>query len=56
MLDIEKTIQEMTIAEKVSLLAGRDFWHTVPIKRLDIPAVRVSQASTTLCRTYRTDV
>ncbi|KAK6203611.1 beta-glucosidase [Scheffersomyces amazonensis] len=41
-LDIEKLIEELTIEEKLSLLAGKDFWHTVPIERLDIPSIRVS--------------
>lgn len=41
-LDVESLIQELTDQEKISLLAGIDFWHTVPIERLDIPSVRVS--------------
>jgi beta-glucosidase len=32
----------MTLAEKVSLLAGADMWHTVAIERLNIPAIQVS--------------
>lgn len=35
-------IQQMTLDEKISLLAGRDMWHTVPIERLGIPAIRVT--------------
>ena len=41
-LDIEQLIQELTLSEKVSLLAGVDTWHTVPIKRLGIPSIRTS--------------
>ncbi|KAK6462023.1 beta-glucosidase [Scheffersomyces coipomensis] len=41
-LDIESLIEELTVEEKLSLLAGKDFWHTVPIDRLDIPSIRVS--------------
>ncbi|EGW31177.1 beta-glucosidase [Spathaspora passalidarum NRRL Y-27907] len=41
-LDIESLIEELTLSEKISLLAGYDFWHTVPIERLNIPSVRVS--------------
>lgn len=32
----------MTLGEQVSLLAGADFWTTVPIARLGIPAIKVS--------------
>lgn len=41
-LDIEQLIQELTLSEKISLLAGVDFWHTVPVKRLGIPSIRTS--------------
>ncbi|KAG2731630.1 hypothetical protein G9P44_005217 [Scheffersomyces stipitis] len=41
-LDVERLIEELTIPEKISLLAGKDFWHTVPIERLNIPSIRVS--------------
>jgi beta-glucosidase len=39
---MENLINEMTLAEKVSLLAGADMWHTVAIERLGIPAIQVS--------------
>ena len=32
----------MTLEEKVSLLAGIDFWHTHAIERLGIPAIKVT--------------
>jgi beta-glucosidase len=35
-------LQQMTVAEKVSLLAGASAWTTVPIERLGIPAIKVS--------------
>ncbi|KAJ5914621.1 hypothetical protein N7504_003504 [Penicillium tannophilum] len=41
-IDVEKAIEELTLGEKVALTAGRDFWHTVPIPRLNIPALRMS--------------
>ncbi|KAJ5580386.1 hypothetical protein N7450_006687 [Penicillium hetheringtonii] len=41
-IDVEKVIEELTLGEKVALTAGRDFWHTVPIPRLDIPSLRMS--------------
>lgn len=39
---METLLNEMTLAEKVSLLAGADMWHTLPIERLDIPIIQVS--------------
>lgn len=39
MRDIQKTIDEMTLDEKVSLLSGEDFWHTKAVERLGIPSV-----------------
>jgi beta-glucosidase len=39
---IEALIRKMTLEEKVSLLAGIDFWHTRKIERLGIPSVKVT--------------
>ena len=39
---IDSLLDRMTLAEQVSLLAGIDFWHTVPNERLGIPSMRVS--------------
>jgi beta-glucosidase len=39
---IEGLISQMTLEDKVSLLAGADQWHTVPIKRLGIPVIRTT--------------
>ncbi|MFA5308250.1 MAG: glycoside hydrolase family 3 C-terminal domain-containing protein [Dehalococcoidales bacterium] len=33
---------KMTLEEKISLLAGVDNWHTRPVKRLGIPAIKVT--------------
>ncbi|CAI7600629.1 unnamed protein product [Penicillium glandicola] len=40
--DIEGLLKQLTQDEKVALLTGDDFWHTVPIPRLGIPSIRVS--------------
>ncbi|KOS48570.1 hypothetical protein ACN38_g461 [Penicillium nordicum] len=40
--DIEVILKQLTQDEKVALLTGGDFWHTVPIPRLGIPSIRVS--------------
>ncbi|MEM7031514.1 MAG: glycoside hydrolase family 3 C-terminal domain-containing protein [Chloroflexota bacterium] len=39
---IDLLLSQMTLAEKVSLLAGSSMWCTTPIERLDIPAVKVT--------------
>ncbi|HZG68282.1 MAG TPA: glycoside hydrolase family 3 N-terminal domain-containing protein, partial [Herpetosiphonaceae bacterium] len=39
---IEHLLNQMTLDEQVSLLAGADFWTTVPIPRPDIPTLKVS--------------
>ena len=41
-LQVEKLLAELTVEEQVSLLAGSNMWNTVPIARLDIPKLRVS--------------
>ena len=42
MRDLEELLRQMTLQEKVSMLAGSDSWHTVSIERLGIPAVKVT--------------
>jgi beta-glucosidase len=39
---IDRLLQAMTLEEQVALLAGESFWLTVPIERLKIPAIKVS--------------
>lgn len=40
--DLSKVLEELTVDEAISLISGVGFWHTCPIKRLGIPAVKVS--------------
>ena len=40
--DIDELVDSLTLDEQVALLAGADFWHTVPIERVGIPTMRVS--------------
>lgn len=41
-MKIEKLLEQLTLAEKASMLAGADMWHTVPVERLGIPKMQVS--------------
>lgn len=42
MTHIENLITHMTLEEKISMLAGKDLWHTFPVHRLGIPSIRVT--------------
>jgi beta-glucosidase len=42
MIDIEKLVQQMTLDEKISMLAGADLWHSVAVPRLAIPQFKVT--------------
>jgi beta-glucosidase len=39
---VNKLLSQMTLAEKVSLLSGQDVWNTVPIRRLGIPSITMT--------------
>lgn len=39
---IDKLLDQMTLAEQVSLLSGADFWTTNAVERLGIPKIKVS--------------
>lgn len=40
--DLDALLDAMSLDEQASLLSGADFWTTVPIVRLGVPAVKVS--------------
>jgi beta-glucosidase len=40
---IEAILQSLTLEEKISLLAGKDFWETVPIPGKGVPAIKVGE-------------
>ncbi len=42
MVDADALVDSLTLEEQVALLAGADFWHTVPIERAGIPSMRVT--------------
>ncbi len=39
---IETLLEQMTLEEKISMLAGADLWHSVAVPRLGIPQFRVT--------------
>ncbi len=41
-INIDELVDSLTLAEQVSLLAGRNIWETEPIERVGIPSMRVS--------------
>lgn len=41
-MDVKKILSQMTLEEKAALLQGADFWHTVPLERLGVPQMMVS--------------
>lgn len=40
--DLEELLDTMTLEEQVSLLSGADFWTSVPVPRLQVPAFKVT--------------
>lgn len=40
--ELKTLIQQLTLEEKISLLAGKSTWETASISRLDIPSLKVS--------------
>ncbi|GAB3622801.1 glycoside hydrolase family 3 C-terminal domain-containing protein [Mariniluteicoccus endophyticus] len=41
-MDVDVLLTELTLDEKAALVSGSDMWRTVPVERLGIPAVMVS--------------
>ncbi|NWG33644.1 MAG: glycoside hydrolase family 3 C-terminal domain-containing protein [Chloroflexi bacterium] len=42
MSKVNNLLAQMTLEEKISLLAGADLWHSVPVPRLGIPQFKVT--------------
>lgn len=43
-IDVTRTINDLSLDEKVKLLAGKDTWATHSIERLNIPSITVFHA------------
>jgi len=41
-MDIDELVDAMTLEEQVSMLAGVDFWTTVPVERIGVPPIKVT--------------
>ncbi len=41
-LDVDRLLSELTLAEKASLTSGSSFWYTAAVERLGIPRIMVS--------------
>lgn len=41
-MNVKELIKKMTLKEKAAMCAGSDFWHTMPVERLGIPSIMVS--------------
>jgi beta-glucosidase len=46
---VEKLLKKLTLAEKVTLLAGKDAWGTAPVERLGIPALLLTDGPHAVC-------
>ena len=42
MLDVDRLLHDLTLAEKAALTSGSAFWYTTPVPRLGIPRIMVS--------------
>src|SRR5437667_4852033 len=42
MHDVEGLLSQMTLQEKVAMLAGTNTWYTVPVERLGIPSLKMT--------------
>ena len=42
---MESVLESLTLEEKISLLAGKNFWETVPIPEKGVPAIKVWKAT-----------
>ena len=46
---VEAVLGSLTLEEKVRLLAGKDFWETVPIPEKGVPAVKACGFASSRC-------
>jgi beta-glucosidase len=48
---VEAILGSLTLEEKVKLLAGKDFWETVPIPEKGVPAIKACGFESSYCDT-----
>jgi beta-glucosidase len=48
---VETILGSLTLEEKVKLLAGKDFWETVPIPEKGVPSIKVCGFELSHCDT-----
>jgi hypothetical protein len=48
---VEAILGSLTLEEKVKLLAGKDFWETVPIPEKGVPAIKACGFGLSHCDT-----
>ena len=41
-MNVKEILSQMTLEEKAALVQGRDWWHTVPVERLGVKSIMVS--------------
>jgi len=46
---LEDLLRQMTLQEKVALLAGTNMWYTVPVERLGIPPLNMTRNTSRRC-------
>lgn len=51
----EELLKQLTLAEKIRLLSGLNSWNTVPVERLGIPAVLMTDGPHGIRKQYDTD-
>lgn len=52
---IDSLVSQLTLEEKAALTVGRDAWTTVPVERLGVPSVRMSDGPTGLRKTKQAE-
>ena len=52
---IENLLSQMTLQEKIAMLAGTNTWYTVPVARLGISSLKMSARARSVCSNSERD-